>query len=174
MVLVVSVVHNAKLVLIGGGLWLADLLLRLILVLFYKKNIKTATLTNLPGNVIRIVFEMEPDRSFRYKSGQYVCICIPEISWYEWHPLSISSSPHENEFSLHFSAIGNWTRRVQKAIDEKGISIKFKTPQESYIRSAFRQFMHQSSLKLSKKDSQSKYQRQGTTSNKSSRNRQPA
>lgn len=120
MIIVISALHKAYLVFIGVGLWVLDLFLRLILVLIYKNKIKTATLTNLPGNIIRLVFELNEDDSFRYKSGQYVCICIPEISWYEWHPLSISSSPHEQEFSLHFSAIGSWTKRLQSLITKKG------------------------------------------------------
>lgn len=167
MVLVISVLHRAPLVLIGGGFWLMDLLLRLFLMFFYKRRIKKATLTNLPGNVIRTVFEMQPGQSFRYKSGQYVCICIPEISCYEWHPLSISSSPHENEFSLHFSAIGNWTKRVQQAINQKGINIKFKTPKESFIRSAFKQFMRQNSVQSNPNSSCLKLQKKPSTSEKS-------
>eukprot|EP00854_Cymbomonas_tetramitiformis_P005742 gene5742-6931_t len=31
--------------------------------------------------------------SFKYKMGQYAFINVPEISWLEWHPFSISSAP---------------------------------------------------------------------------------
>lgn len=77
----------------------------------------------LPGNIIRLVFQMNKNQTFRYKSGQYVCICIPEISWFEWHPLSISTSPHEEEFAIHFSVMGQWTQKVKNAILTKGKEI---------------------------------------------------
>jgi predicted ferric reductase len=138
LIIAISALHKAYFVIVGVGLWLIDLLMRMILVCIYKKKIRKATLTNLPGNIIRLVFEMNKDEKFRYKSGQYVCICIPEISCYEWHPLSISSSPHENEFALHFSAIGSWTKKIQKVIETKGLVINKN--HKSMLRSNFPKF----------------------------------
>jgi len=124
MIAVLCVLHKSTFVFVGIGLWLIDLFMRLILICIYKKKIKQATITNLPGNIIRLVFEMNPNEIFRYKAGQYICICIPEISCFEWHPLSISSSPYEDEFALHFSAVGSWTKKIQRAIKERGKIIK--------------------------------------------------
>lgn len=136
--------HNAWFLMIGLGLWVFDLSLRLGMFIIYKRKLKNAYLTNLPGNVIRCVFEMKPEEKFRYKSGQYVCICIPEISCFEWHPLSISSSPHENEFSLHFSAIGRWTKKVQSTITQKG---KFLSKeQQSYLESNFKSIIRKNTF----------------------------
>jgi predicted ferric reductase len=126
MIAVLCVLHNSTFVFVGIGLWLIDLFMRLILICIYKKKIKKATITNLPGNIIRLVFEMNPNESFRYKAGQYICICIPAISWFEWHPLSISSSPYEEEFALHFSAIGSWTQKIKKEINLRGKILKHR------------------------------------------------
>ena len=94
--------------------------MRLILILFNRSKTKRALITNLPGNVIRVVFEMEGDKKLLYQSGQYIFICIPAISWYEWKPFSISSSPHEDEFALHLSVQGKWTTQLKKAIEQNG------------------------------------------------------
>ena len=168
LVLGISCLHQAWFLFIGLGLWLFDLLLRLGMLLIYKKKLQSAYLTNLPGNVIRVVFEMKPEKKFRYKSGQYVCICIPEISWFEWHPLSISSSPHEDEFSLHFSAIGGWTKKVQQAISEKG---KFLSKQQqSFLQSKFKSFIKQktfqSNIKFGSKASKNSYNSEKQTFSK--------
>ncbi|KAJ3039910.1 hypothetical protein HDV00_011693, partial [Rhizophlyctis rosea] len=50
--------------------------------------------------------------AFTYAPGQYLFICIPKLSPFEWHPFSISSSPHDPTISIHIRALGNWTRRV--------------------------------------------------------------
>lgn len=154
MIIAIAALHKAYLIYIGVGFWFLDLFLRLILVLVYKKKIKKATLTNLPGNIIRLVFELNKDDFFRYKSGQYVCICIPEVSWYEWHPLSISSSPHETEFSLHFSVVGSWTKKLQEAIKKKGKSI----PRKELLK------MESNFSRFLKKHTQSTYKRSNSNS----------
>jgi hypothetical protein len=75
-----------------------------------------------------------------------VCICIPAISWYEWHPLSISSSPHESEFSLHFSAVGSWTKKLQALIKKEGKPIPQKElkKQESNISNFIKKYTQKS------------------------------
>ena len=40
---------------------------------------------------------------FRYKAGQYLFLCCPEISETEYHPFTITSAPEENFFSYRFS-----------------------------------------------------------------------
>jgi hypothetical protein len=51
-----------------------------------------------------------PTRS--YHAGQYAFICVPEISRFEWHPLSLSSSPDAPVTQLHCRASGDWTQKV--------------------------------------------------------------
>ena len=53
-------------------------------------------------------------QDFHYSGGQYVFICIPEISLFEWHPFSISSSPDQPLVTLHVRALGSWTRALHK------------------------------------------------------------
>ena len=57
-------------------------------------------------------------RDFKYKSGQYCFICVPGVSLFEWHPFSLSSSPHENMVSLHIRVLGDWTQRLYDYVDQ--------------------------------------------------------
>jgi NADPH oxidase len=43
------------------------------------------------------------------KPGQYVFICCPEISLYEWHPFTLTSAPNEHFHSIHVRIVGDWT-----------------------------------------------------------------
>ena len=67
-------------------------------------TVKDVALLN--GNVIRMEFDK---KWFKYKAGQYVFICIPAISFTEFHPFSISSSPFNDEsVVIHIRVLGDW------------------------------------------------------------------
>ena len=53
-------------------------------------------------------------RGFEYNPGQFVQIAIPKLSVFEFHPVSISSSPHEDRVTLHIRRLGDWTGRLVK------------------------------------------------------------
>ncbi|CAD7700150.1 unnamed protein product [Ostreobium quekettii] len=64
----------------------------------------------MPGNVVGIKV-MKP-RGFQYSSGQYVFINCPQLSRFEWHPFSMTSSPGESYISVHVRAAGDWTQAL--------------------------------------------------------------
>jgi len=55
----------------------------------------------------------------KYEAGQYVFLNIPEVSHLEWHPFSLTSSPHqeggEDSFFFHVKEAGTWTRDLISA-----------------------------------------------------------
>ena len=162
----ISILHKAYFIFFGLWFWLMDLLLRFTLVLLCHKKIQNATITNLPGDVIRMVFQMNPDEKFEYKSGQYLCICIPEISCFEWHPLSISSSPHEKEFAIHFAVVGNWTKKIQNLIETKGKALPKKiTKSPIGIFSGLRSIVKNKCLKTPNKYFPSPFTKESINSN---------
>ena len=91
-------------------LWAIDVLVRFAYMAMcrYPRN---ATLEALPADVTRVRF---PKGAINYKGGQYVWICIPAVSLWEWHPFSISSAPHEEHVTLHCRALGNWTKQLHR------------------------------------------------------------
>jgi len=52
-------------------------------------------------------------KPFDYMPGQFVKICIPAISMFEYHSVSISSAPQDEQgLTVHFRALGDWTSKL--------------------------------------------------------------
>jgi len=87
-------------------------------VLRYKRSIVLEAEVYSEGLVLRL----QRPPAFVFRSGQYVRINVPEVSWHEWHPYSISSSPDETEFvELYISTHpGGWTERLRGAVLRDG------------------------------------------------------
>ncbi|KAK3766013.1 hypothetical protein RRG08_002256 [Elysia crispata] len=67
--------------------------------------------TLLPSGVINLVFKRP--LSFDYYSGQWVRIACPILGKLEYHPFTLTSSPHEDCLSLHIRAVGPWTKNLR-------------------------------------------------------------
>ncbi|XP_065183105.1 cytochrome b-245 heavy chain-like [Sycon ciliatum] len=66
-----------------------------------------------PSKTIEIQMQM---KGFHAEAGQYIFMQVPEISWFEWHPFTLTSSPEENYFSLHIRIAGDWTDALAKRL----------------------------------------------------------
>jgi hypothetical protein len=61
------------------------------------------------------VIEFLPPPGFSFHSGQYILVCAPHISKYEWHPFSVipaTTSDGSLACSLYALACGDWTRQL--------------------------------------------------------------
>ncbi|KAJ3035742.1 hypothetical protein HDV00_003455 [Rhizophlyctis rosea] len=76
-----------------------------------------------PGRTIELQFEKP---TLTYTPGQYVFINIPEVSRWQWHPFTISSTPEEGAISVHIRAIGDWTNALMDRVNEKRGDIHLK------------------------------------------------
>ncbi|GMF47580.1 unnamed protein product [Phytophthora fragariaefolia] len=77
------------------------------------------TVTSLPGNILQIQFprvRKDTGEVFNYEAGQYVFLCVPSMSNLQWHPFTISSSPHEPMVTFHIKALGDWTYKLQSMV----------------------------------------------------------
>lgn len=63
------------------------------------------------SDVTRLEFR-KPD-GFQYKSGQWVRIACLALNKNEFHPLTLSSSPHEENLTVHIRAVGPWTKQIR-------------------------------------------------------------
>ena len=61
--------------------------------------------------MINLVFKRP--LSFDYYSGQWVRIACPQLGKSEYHPFTLTSSPHEECLSLHIRAVGPWTKNLR-------------------------------------------------------------
>ena len=124
-VAVAALIHEASVVMIGVGIWGFDILCRCIILWRNRSNSATVLMTRLPADVVRLSFQK---KNFRYMAGQYVFICIPKVSYFEWHPFSISSSPHNDEVYLHIRVLGNWTKQLYEKADSTETTVFIDGP----------------------------------------------
>jgi predicted ferric reductase len=89
------------------------------------------TVKTLPDNVVQIQFprvRRDTGEAFNYESGQYVFLCVPAISSLQWHPFTISSSPHEPMVSFHIKALGDWTLKLQSMVSAASAGAEVAAP----------------------------------------------
>ncbi|KAJ2775652.1 hypothetical protein IWQ57_000281 [Coemansia nantahalensis] len=72
-----------------------------------------------PPNVIELRIER---RGMNFQVGQYIYLNVPSISVLEWHPFTLTSSPEEDELSVHIWVGGGWTRRLIKLFQESSVT----------------------------------------------------
>ena len=117
-VIVFAALHGAWLVIyIGLAFWGVDMVIRAIIIIRNRKNLKHAVATRLSGSLTRLTFSKG---NFKYKAGQYVFISVPKVSYFEWHPFSLSSIPRDEQVTLHIRALGNWTKQLHKKAKSEG------------------------------------------------------
>lgn len=47
---------------------------------------------------------------------QYIFLCCPEVSVWQYHPFTLTSAPEEDYISIHVRCVGNFTRALAKAL----------------------------------------------------------
>ena len=119
--------HTGKLVPILALLtWGTDHFIRSI-VMARTRYPRKAFLKKISETVVEISFPKTA--AFSYNPGQYIYIAIPEISWLQWHPFSISSSPKQRVVTLHVRKAGNWTSAMFDLVEKKQeVSILIEGP----------------------------------------------
>ncbi|CAZ81766.1 unnamed protein product [Tuber melanosporum] len=74
-----------------------------------------------PSNVVEIQIKKEHTKA---KAGQYIFLCCPEVSIWQYHPFTLTSAPEEDYISVHVRMVGNFTKALGKTlgcdIDKKG------------------------------------------------------
>eukprot|EP01094_Clydonella_sp_ATCC50884_P009136 TRINITY_DN1866_c0_g1_i1.p1 TRINITY_DN1866_c0_g1~~TRINITY_DN1866_c0_g1_i1.p1 ORF type:complete len:541 (-),score=154.23 TRINITY_DN1866_c0_g1_i1:102-1724(-) len=78
-----------------------------------KQSTSVHSIIKHPSDVIEIRMKK---KSFKYKPGQYLFLNCPHLSFYEWHPFTISSAPHEDFVSCHIRCVGKWTKGLRDYI----------------------------------------------------------
>jgi len=50
------------------------------------------------------------------RAGQYIFLSCPEISYFQWHPFTLTSAPEEDYISVHIRVVGDFTSALAKAV----------------------------------------------------------
>ena len=103
-------------VLIAAIVWFGDLFIRKIFMARYLYP-NRAVIHKVTDDMVEISFPKI--KEFTYNPGQYVYLSIPELSIFEWHPFSISTSPFEEVVKLLIKRSGNWTSSICNSANSK-------------------------------------------------------
>ncbi|KAF2026811.1 hypothetical protein EK21DRAFT_115433 [Setomelanomma holmii] len=95
-----------------------------------------------PSNVCEIQIKKEHTKT---RAGQYIFMCCPEVSIWQYHPFTLTSAPEEDYISIHMRMVGDFTRSVGKAlgcnIDRKPAGEKGDSKSSSSEEIALRQIL---------------------------------
>ena len=88
---------------------------KLMGLLAYKSSVK-ADMCMVSSDVLEVSVKL--GKGVQYHAGQYVFLNVPEISYLEWHPFSVTSAPtitdgaDNDRIVFHLKRAGTWTRDV--------------------------------------------------------------
>lgn len=70
------------------------------------------------GNIVQVVFGKH--RLASYAVGNYVFLNFPQISFWEWHPFTLSSGPYDEYNECHIKALGDFTGKLYERAAKAG------------------------------------------------------
>lgn len=94
----------------GGFIYLLERIAREIR---GRHNTFVSKVIQHPSNVVEIQIKKEKTKT---RAGQYIFLCCPEISVWQYHPFTLTSAPEEDYISVHIRCVGNFTRALAKAL----------------------------------------------------------
>ncbi|EER37473.1 NADPH oxidase isoform 2 [Histoplasma capsulatum var. duboisii H88] len=94
----------------GGAVYLLERIMREI-----RGRHKTyiSKVVQHPNNVCEIQIKKENTKT---RAGQYIFLCCPEISVWQYHPFTLTSAPEEDFISVHIRCVGNFTKALAKCL----------------------------------------------------------
>ena len=99
------------------GYWLALPTLLVVLERCYRFALGfhriPATLEILDPETVCITAKMPDCRIWTYKAGQYLLLQVPQISFFQWHPFTISACI-DDDIQIHIKIDGDWTSKLRE------------------------------------------------------------
>ncbi|KAG8836196.1 hypothetical protein FRC17_009539 [Serendipita sp. 399] len=66
-----------------------------------------------PSKVMEVQIKKEKTKT---RAGQYIFLSCPEVSYWQWHPFTLTSAPEEDYISIHVRVVGDFTTALSKAL----------------------------------------------------------
>lgn len=79
----------------------------------------SAKLEILDEDAVMISATIPRARPWPYKAGQYIFLQVPRISFFQWHPFTISTCL-DNRMQVHIKTDGKWTSKLRGMVKEGG------------------------------------------------------
>ncbi|KAL8990914.1 MAG: hypothetical protein Q9169_007999 [Polycauliona sp. 2 TL-2023] len=71
-----------------------------------------ASLVVLDDDTVEITISIAKTRWFPYEAGQYILLQVPQVSFFQWHPFTISTVS-DGEAQVHIKVDGDWTSKLK-------------------------------------------------------------
>jgi len=96
--------------LIGGCIFIFERILREVR---SRHRTYISKVIQHPSKVVEIQIKKE---KITTRAGQYIFLSCPEISYFQWHPFTLTSAPEEDYISVHIRVVGDFTTAFAKAL----------------------------------------------------------
>jgi predicted ferric reductase len=96
--------------LVGGVIWIYERILREVR---SRHRTYISKVIQHPSKVVEL--QIKKDKTTT-RAGQYIFICCPEVSYFQWHPFTLTSAPEEDYISIHIRVVGDFTTALAKAV----------------------------------------------------------
>lgn len=75
--------------------------------LFKYRRVEITELRSLSDRVTQVRFKR--GTIFPFQPGDYIKVRIPAISWFQWHPFTLSAAPQSSRLDVHVRNNGDWS-----------------------------------------------------------------
>ncbi|KAF9269495.1 NADPH oxidase B [Marasmius fiardii PR-910] len=95
---------------LGGAIWVYERILR---------EVRSRHITHIskviqhPSNVMELQIKKEKTTA---RAGQYIFLSCPEVSYFQWHPFTLTSAPEEDYLSVHIRVVGDFTLALANSV----------------------------------------------------------
>lgn len=96
--------------LIGGLIWIYERILREVR---SRHRTYISKVIQHPSKVMEIQIKKEKTK---VRAGQYIFLNCPEVSYFQWHPFTLTSAPEEDYISVHIRIVGDFTGALAKSL----------------------------------------------------------
>ncbi|OWM79288.1 ferric reduction oxidase 7, chloroplastic-like [Punica granatum] len=81
-----------------------------------RRTVNIISATRFPCGIIELV--LSKPANLQYNALSFIFLQIREVSWLQWHPFSVSSSPLDgkNHLSVLIKVLGDWTEKLDRNI----------------------------------------------------------
>jgi NADPH oxidase len=95
---------------VGGVIWIYERILREVR---SRHRTYISKVIQHPSKVMELQIKKEKTTP---RAGQYIFLSCPEISYFQWHPFTLTSAPEEDYISVHIRVVGDFTTALAKAV----------------------------------------------------------
>lgn len=91
-----------------------------------RKTVDVISASCRPCGTIELI--LSKPKNLPYNALSFVFIQVKELSWLQWHPFSVSSTPMngKNHLAVLIKVLGDWTSKLGNHICEKSEEVAFK------------------------------------------------